>query len=61
MQADASLVGSIYTLSDLTGRKVLTGKLNTENLTIELSDLASGIYTLNVDGNATQTYKVVKY
>lgn len=61
VQADASLVGSIYTLSDLTGRKVLTGKLNTENLTIELSDLASGIYTLNVDGNATQTYKVVKY
>ena len=43
-----------------TGRVVLTGKLNSENTTIELDNLSGGIYLFSVGENMKQTFKVIK-
>ena len=60
VKADGKLIGSVYSIYDNTGRIVLTGKLNSENTTIELGNLSGGIYMLSVGKNMKQTFKVIK-
>ncbi|MBM3160574.1 MAG: T9SS type A sorting domain-containing protein [Bacteroidetes bacterium] len=60
VKADGKLIGSVYSIYDNTGRVVLTGKLNSENSTIELCNLSGGIYMFSVGENMKQTFKVIK-
>ena len=60
VKADAKLLGSIYTVYDNTGKLVLTGKIISENTTIELGNLSGGIYLFSVGENMKQTFKVIK-
>ncbi len=60
VKADAKLVGSVFTIYDYTGKGVKTGKLNSENTTIEMGNLSGGIYTFSIDENRKQTFKVIK-
>ena len=60
VKADAKLLGSIYTVYDNTGKLVLTGKIISENTTIELGNLSGGIYLFSVGENLKQTFKVIK-
>jgi hypothetical protein len=60
VKADSKLIGSIYTIYDNTGMVVLTGKLNSENKTIELGNLSGGIYLFSVGENMKQTFKIIK-
>ena len=60
VKADAKLLGSIYTVYDNTGKVVLSGKIISENTTIELGNLSSGIYLFSVGENLKQTFKVIK-
>ena len=60
VKADSKLIGHVYSIYDNTGRVVLTGKLNSQNTTIELSNLSGGIYMFSVRGNMKQTFKVIK-
>lgn len=60
VKADGKLIGSVYSIYDNTGRVVLTGKVNSENTTIELGNLSGGIYMFNVGENMKQTFKVIK-
>jgi Concanavalin A-like lectin/glucanases superfamily/Secretion system C-terminal sorting domain len=60
VKADAKLLGSIYTVYDNTGKVVLTGKIISENTTIELGNLSGGIYLFSVGENMKQTFKVIK-
>jgi len=60
VKADSKLIGSVYSIYDNTGRVVLTGKLNSQNTTIELGNLSSGIYMFSVGENMKQTFKVIK-
>ncbi len=57
---DPKLVGSLFAIYDITGKSVKTGKINSENTTIEINDLSGGIYTFSVGENKKQTFKVVK-
>ena len=57
---DPKLVGSLFAIYDNTGKAVKTGKINSENTTIEISDLSGGIYTFSVGENKKQTFKVIK-
>jgi hypothetical protein len=57
---DPKLVGSLFAIYDNTCRAVKTGKINSENTTIELNDLLVGIYTFIVGENKKQTFKVIK-
>jgi hypothetical protein len=54
---NASLINSTYTFTDLTGRSVKNGTLNSKNNTISLSGLSQGLYLLHV---GVESYKIVK-
>ena len=60
VKADTKLIGSIYTMYDNTGKVVLSGKINTENTSVELGNLSAGIYLFSVGENVKQTFKVIK-
>ena len=60
VKVDANLIGAVYTVYDNMGKKVLSGKLNTENTVIELGNLSGGMYLFSVGENMQQTFKVVK-
>ena len=60
IKADSKLIGEVYTIYDNTGKVVLTGKLNSQNTTIELGTLSGGIYMFSVGENMNQTFKVIK-
>ena len=60
VKVDSKLVGEVYAIYDNTGRVVLTGKLNSQNTTIELGNLSGGIYMLSVGENLKQPFKVIK-
>ena len=60
VKTDAKLLGSIYTIYDNTGKLVLSGKIISENTTIELGDLSGGIYLFSAGDNLEQTFTVIK-
>jgi hypothetical protein len=60
VKADSKLIGSNYQILDNVGRVVFTGNLNSQNSTIELVNLSSGIYMFSVGKNINQTFKIIK-
>ena len=60
VKADSKLLGQVYSIYDNTGRVVLTGKLNSDNTTIELGNLSGGVYMFRIGENMKQTFKVIK-
>lgn len=60
VRTDATLVGSNYSISNLLGKTVLKGKLDSENTVLELVGLTTGMYLLTLGDNSRQTFKVVK-
>jgi hypothetical protein len=60
IKADIKLVGVTFVIYDYLGKSVLTGKISSENTTIDLGSLSSGIYFFSIGENIKQTFKVVK-
>ena len=60
IHAIASQPGVDFTITDGKGRKVLTGKLNNNSTIIDVSQLAPGIYFINIGGHDRKTLKMVK-
>ena len=60
VKVDVTLLGSAYKVYDSIGKSVLSGKINSENTIIELSDLSAGIYLFSVGENMKQSFKVIK-
>jgi len=54
------LVGSVYTMYDITGKPVLNGQFLSENSVIELGNLARGMYLFTIEDHLKQTFKVIK-
>ena len=54
------LVGSIYTITDLLGNTVLSGKLQNETSEVNLDEVAAGMYMLKLDADAVRTIKLIK-
>ena len=55
--ADADMIGTPYTFSDMTGRAILAGTVARQKTLISIEGICSGVYTLQIKG---QSYKVVK-
>lgn len=53
-------IGKSYAIYDNQGRLVLSGKINAENTTIELSGLSGGLYLFSLGEKWNQPFKVVK-
>ncbi|MEQ1665802.1 MAG: T9SS type A sorting domain-containing protein, partial [Bdellovibrionales bacterium] len=60
INVDKNLIGSTYIITDLLGKQVLTGKLNNETSSIDISQLNSGIYLFQVGQQMKQTLKLRK-
>ena len=60
VKVDSKLLESVYNVYNNTGKLVLTGKIISENTTIELGNLSGGIYLFSVGENMKQTFKVIK-
>ncbi len=55
-----NLVGSHYTIYDIAGKSVLSGKIKSEKTLIDLDSLLGGIYLFSVGENSKQIFKLVK-
>lgn len=60
IQVNSSLLGVDYAVNDNIGRTLLLGKINSENTSINLTNLSKGIYYLIIGNNLKQVIKVVK-
>ena len=54
------LLGTSYSLSDLTGRTIHTATITGENTKVTVAGLSSGIYLLTIGTQNTHTFKIVK-
>jgi hypothetical protein len=53
-------IGSPYIIYDNMGRTLLSGIINDENTSIEVSNLSGGIYLFKVGENSIQTFEIIK-
>jgi hypothetical protein len=60
LRTNIRLIDANYSLTDLLGNILLSGKISNENTSIEIENLSKGIYFLNVGGDVKQTFKIVK-
>jgi hypothetical protein len=60
VKADHTLIGSVFTIYDNTGKAVQTGKINAANTSIELSNLSTGFYMFSLGENRKQSFKIIK-
>jgi len=60
VKASNNILGLTFIIADQTGRQVMTGKLNDETTSVNISELATGIYLFQVGELSKQTFKVVK-
>ena len=60
LKSNLSLFEIKYEIVDNSGRIVLSGVLQTDNQTIDVTKLSRGIYNLNVIGTNSKTMKLVK-
>jgi uncharacterized delta-60 repeat protein len=60
ISASANYIGTNYRIFDYTGKLLQSNTILSENTTISLSDLPSGLYLLRIEGNNYESYKIVK-
>jgi hypothetical protein len=60
VKADATLIGSSYTVYNNIGKVTLTGKINAENTVLDLGHLSSGVYLFSIGDSLKQKFTVVK-
>jgi hypothetical protein len=54
------LIGKDYFLTDNTGRIILSGQFRALKETVNLEQIATGVYFIKIDNNANLIYKIVK-
>jgi len=59
VKANIKLLGMAYSIYDNTGKLVQSGKITSENTSIDLDNLAAGIYVFSLTENMKQTFKVI--
>lgn len=60
IHANVSQTGLNFTITDGKGRKVLTAKLTSTATIVDVSQLASGIYFINIEGHDKESLKMIK-
>jgi hypothetical protein len=60
IQVENTVIGSIYQLTDITGRPIARGIITEEKSRISLQGLSSGTYLLSIGVQIKKTLKVVK-
>lgn len=60
VQANASVVGSNYRITDLMGKVMQYGSLNAETMQLDITGLAKGVYLFTMEGPAPKTLRIMK-
>jgi hypothetical protein len=60
IQSLSDLIPADFIMLNLSGQIVMTGKLNSENSTVNISGLNSGIYFMRIGEERRHSYKIVK-
>ncbi len=60
VKTNKTFIGSVYSVVDVNGRTVLSGKLSNENTTIKTSELSAGIYSIRIGEKSKQNFSVIK-
>jgi hypothetical protein len=60
IQVENTVIGSIYQLTDITGRPIARGIITEEKSRISLQGLSSGTYLLSIGDEMRKTLKVIK-
>jgi hypothetical protein len=61
VKSDAQLIGKTYFIFDNLGKTILTGKITSENMSIDVNNLSEGNYLIGIDDNSKkQSFKVIK-
>jgi hypothetical protein len=60
IKVNADYSGSPYTITDLPGKTLLTGRLTLENSVISISALSPGIYILKVGEKNQKLFRLMK-
>jgi D-alanyl-D-alanine carboxypeptidase len=60
IQTEARYTGRNYLVSDLSGKAVLTGAIESPKTTIDLSGISGGIYFMTIDDDGKQKFKLIK-
>jgi hypothetical protein len=64
LKSDVQLLGATYFIYDNLGKTILSGKVTSENMPIDLNQLAEGNYLIGIDANGVhskkQSFKVIK-
>ena len=60
VKVDSKLIGEVYSIYDNTGRVVMTGKLKSQNIAIDLVNLSGGIFMFFIGENMKQSFKIIK-
>lgn len=60
LNATKEFIGTTYSIVDLVGRTILSGKINAETSTINIQELSEGIYAVKIGEKNQQSFKVIK-
>ena len=60
IKVDNYYFGASYSITDITGKQIFTGKLKNEITSFDISQFPTGIYFLQAAGQDRQTFKVMK-
>lgn len=60
LSVETRLVGSTFIIFDVIGKSILSGRITSENMNLELSDLPRGIYLFKIGNDLKQTFKLIK-
>ena len=59
LSVNSALIGTTYTISDFTGRSVMSGNINAQNTSIPVAGISSGVYLVTVtDGVSSITKRI---
>lgn len=60
VQLNSSFIGSSFSIIELTGKEVLNGIVHSNQIDIDISDLATGPYLFRINGQASEIVKFIK-
>jgi hypothetical protein len=60
ISSDASIIGKDFSITNQLGQVVILGKLVQQEMSIDLSDLTTGVYVIRIDGVENTSFRIVK-
>jgi len=60
INSDKLMIGKEYVISDFTGRQLLRGRILSEDMTVSIIELPSGMYFLSFPSSSLSASKIIK-